>query len=148
MAKKFGFFQIKSQNYDRVADEEESTFTDEKGLNTKPLGSNYRSLPWCITTFLFAGLAALFFVRNLQLTRHGSFETGYPSELGMNVFSNPPMVPSSTQLLRKCGKLLHPMPFKCRRSNSLAESSFMTMDPCIEMPQRLDQVTWEPLVHI
>ncbi|KAJ5509057.1 hypothetical protein N7527_011200 [Penicillium freii] len=81
MAKKFGFFQIKSQNYDPVADEEESTFTDEKGLNTKPLGSNYRSLPWCITTFLFAGLAALFFVRNLQLTRHGSFETGYPSEL-------------------------------------------------------------------
>ncbi|CAI7582533.1 unnamed protein product [Penicillium palitans] len=26
-------------------------------------------------------MAALFFVRNLQLTRHGSFETGYPSEL-------------------------------------------------------------------
>lgn len=52
MAKKFGFFQIKSQNYDRVADEEENNFTDEKGLNTKPLGSNYRSLPWCITTFL------------------------------------------------------------------------------------------------
>lgn len=93
MAKRFGFFLIKSQNYDRVADEEESTLTDEKELNTKHLESYCRSLPWCITTFLFAGIAALFFLRTLQLTRHGGFENGYPSELGKNIFSIPTCFP-------------------------------------------------------
>jgi hypothetical protein len=84
----FKMLHFKSSRYERIADQEEGQPSDIKvPVPDQTCSRSNRNPPliWIITTFVLAGLAGFFFTRNVQINWHGSFDTGYSSELGKKI---------------------------------------------------------------